>query len=47
MIVDVDAEVVANTRLSADYNVIALAAPAIAAEVKPGQFVMVRLASGS
>lgn len=47
MIVDVDAEVVANTRLSADYNVIALAAPAIAATVKPGQFVMVRLASGS
>lgn len=47
MVVDVDAEVLANTRLSADYNVIALAAPAIAAIVKPGQFVMVRLASGS
>ncbi|MBI4476804.1 MAG: dihydroorotate dehydrogenase electron transfer subunit [Acidobacteria bacterium] len=47
MVVDVDAEVVANTRLSADYNVIALAAPAIASDVKPGQFVMVRVGTGS
>lgn len=47
MIVDVDAEVLSNTRLSPDYNVIALAAPAIAAAAQPGQFVMLRLATGS
>jgi dihydroorotate dehydrogenase electron transfer subunit len=39
---DVDAEVVANTRLSPDYNVIALAAPTIARVALPGQFVMVK-----
>jgi hypothetical protein len=33
--VDVDAEVLANTRLSDDYNVVALAAPAIAAAAGP------------
>ena len=36
----------ANTRLSPDYNVIALAAPDIAAAVKPGQFVMVKSGRG-
>jgi dihydroorotate dehydrogenase electron transfer subunit len=46
MVIDVDAEVMANTRLSSDYNVIALAAPAIAAAMAPGQFVMVRPARG-
>lgn len=46
MPVDVAAEVVANTRLSADYNVIALAAPEIARAAEPGQFVMVKAASG-
>ena len=42
MPVDVAAEVIANTPLSADYNVLALAAPAIAAAAAPGQFVMVK-----
>ena len=42
MPVDIEARVIANTRLSPDYNVIALAAPAIAASVAPGQFVMVK-----
>jgi len=42
MPVDVAAEVVANTPLSRDYNVLALAAPAIAAAAEPGQFVMVK-----
>jgi dihydroorotate dehydrogenase electron transfer subunit len=40
---DVAADVTANRRLSADYNVLALAAPAIAAAAAPGQFVMVKL----
>ena len=44
---DVAASVMANTRLSADYNVLALAAPTIAAAAAPGQFVMVKAASGS
>jgi len=42
MPVDVEARVIFNTRLSPDYNVIALAAPTIAATVAPGQFVMVK-----
>jgi dihydroorotate dehydrogenase electron transfer subunit len=46
MPVDVAAEVVANTPLSADYNVLALSAPAIAAAASPGQFVMVKAGSG-
>jgi NAD(P)H-flavin reductase len=45
--VDVHAEVLANTRLSADYNVLVLAAPAIAATTQPGQFVMIRTADGT
>jgi len=47
MPVDVEARVLANTRLSSDYNVIALAAPDIAAASAPGQFVMVKLGRGS
>jgi dihydroorotate dehydrogenase electron transfer subunit len=43
MPVDVEARVLANTRLSPDYNVIALAAPDIASASAPGQFVMVKL----
>jgi NAD(P)H-flavin reductase len=41
MLFDVAAEVTANTRLSPDYNVIALEAPDIARAATPGQFVMV------
>jgi dihydroorotate dehydrogenase electron transfer subunit len=47
MLVDVEARVIRNTRLSSDYNVIALAAPEIAASVAPGQFVMVRVGRGN
>jgi dihydroorotate dehydrogenase electron transfer subunit len=39
---DVSASVLSNTHLSSDYNVIALAAAAIAARALPGQFVMVK-----
>jgi dihydroorotate dehydrogenase electron transfer subunit len=39
---DVAAEVLSNTRLSSDYNVLALAAPDIAAHAAPGQFVMLK-----
>lgn len=46
MPVDVSAEVIANTTLSADYNVLALSAPAIAAAAAPGQFLMVKAATG-
>jgi dihydroorotate dehydrogenase electron transfer subunit len=42
MPVDIEARVIRNTRLSPDYNVIALAAPEIAATAAPGQFVMVK-----
>ena len=45
MPVDVAAEVVSNRVLSADYNVLSLSAPAIAAAARPGQFVMVKLTS--
>jgi dihydroorotate dehydrogenase electron transfer subunit len=45
MPVDVAADVVANTHLSADYNVVTLDAPAIAAAASPGQFVMVKVAT--
>jgi dihydroorotate dehydrogenase electron transfer subunit len=45
--VDTDAEVLSNTRLSPDYCVLALSAPAIAAAALPGQFVMVRTAQGT
>jgi len=43
MPVDVAAEVISNRALSADYNVLALSAPAIAASSQPGQFVMVKV----
>jgi dihydroorotate dehydrogenase electron transfer subunit len=46
MPVDVAAEVIANRALSADYNVVALAAPAIAAAAAPGQFVMLKPNAG-
>jgi dihydroorotate dehydrogenase electron transfer subunit len=46
MPIDVAADVIANRPLSADYNVLALAAPAIAAASAPGQFVMLK-AGGS
>lgn len=46
MLVDVEARVIGNTRLSSDYNVIALAAPEIAAATAPGQFVMVKSGHG-
>lgn len=46
MPVDAQAEVLANTILSPDYNVISLAAPDIAAAARPGQFVMVKTAPG-
>lgn len=39
---DIDAAVIANTRLSDDYSVLALAAPEIAGLARPGQFVMVK-----
>jgi len=42
MPVDIDATVIANRRLSADYNVLSLAAPEIAARARPGQFVMIK-----
>jgi dihydroorotate dehydrogenase electron transfer subunit len=44
MPVDIAAEVIANARLSDDYNVLSLAAPAIAAVAAPGQFVMIKAA---
>ena len=46
MLVDVDAAVIANTRLSEDYSVLALAAPEIAAAARPGQFVMLKPSRG-
>jgi dihydroorotate dehydrogenase electron transfer subunit len=46
MIFDVAAEVTANTRLSTDYNIVSLAAPAIGAAAAPGQFVMIKPGAG-
>ncbi|MEO7271703.1 MAG: dihydroorotate dehydrogenase electron transfer subunit, partial [Vicinamibacterales bacterium] len=43
---DVDAAVLANTRLSDDYCVVSLEAPEIAAVAQPGQFVMVKPSRG-
>ena len=40
--VDIDATVIANTRLSADYSVLRLAAPDVGTRTQPGQFVMVK-----
>ena len=47
MPVDVDAVIVSNTHLSHDYNVLTLAAPAVASQVQPGQFVMVKPGRGN
>jgi dihydroorotate dehydrogenase electron transfer subunit len=46
MPVDVQAQVISNTRLSPHFNVLAIGAPAIAAQAEPGQFVMVKTAPG-
>ena len=46
MPVDVEARVISNTRLSPQYNVIALEAPDIASATAPGQFVMVKPGRG-
>lgn len=43
---DLSADVLSNTPLSDDYNVVALAAPEIAAAAAPGQFVMIKTAAG-
>jgi dihydroorotate dehydrogenase electron transfer subunit len=45
-VVDVAARVLANRRLSDDYNVLALDAPEIAANAAPGQFVMLKAGRG-
>ncbi len=47
MPVDIDAVVLSNDRLSPDYNVVALTAPEIATQTRPGQFVMVKCALDS
>jgi len=47
MPIDVDALVVANTRLSSHYNVLVLDAAAIAADARPGQFVMLKPGHGT
>ena len=44
---DIDAAVIANTRLSDDYSVLSLDAPAIAGLARPGQFVMVKPSRGA
>jgi dihydroorotate dehydrogenase electron transfer subunit len=46
MPIDVAARVIANRPLSSDYNVLSLAAPAIAAVAAPGQFVMLKPGGG-
>jgi dihydroorotate dehydrogenase electron transfer subunit len=46
MPVDVLAEILSNTRLAPDYNVVTFRAPQIAEAAAPGQFVMVRCAHG-
>ena len=46
MPLDIDAAVLQNTRLSDDYSVLALDAPALAAAAQPGQFVMVKPSRG-
>ena len=47
MPIDVAARVIANRPLSSEYNILALAAPAIAAAAAPGQFVMLKPGSGT
>jgi dihydroorotate dehydrogenase electron transfer subunit len=46
MPVDIDAAVIANRRLSADYNVIEFDAANIARTARPGQFVMIKTSRG-
>ena len=46
MPVDVEARVLSNVRLSAEYNVVALEVPAVAVNAQPGQFVMIKAAPG-
>jgi len=46
MPVDIDAAVIANRRLSADYNILAFDAPEIAAAARPDQFVMIKTSGG-
>jgi dihydroorotate dehydrogenase electron transfer subunit len=46
MPVDVSAEILSNTWLAPDYNVVAFRAPEIAEQAKPGQFVMVKCSDG-
>jgi dihydroorotate dehydrogenase electron transfer subunit len=43
---DVSAAVISNLHLSSEYNVLALAAPEVAARTSPGQFVMVKAGDG-
>ena len=45
--VDILASVIANGRLSPDYNVLTLEAPERGARTEPGQFVMVKPGRGS
>jgi dihydroorotate dehydrogenase electron transfer subunit len=47
MLVDVDAAVIENRRLSEHYSVLVLDAPAIAAAAQPGQFVMLKTSHGT
>jgi dihydroorotate dehydrogenase electron transfer subunit len=47
MPIDTDASVISNTVLSADYSVLALAAPEIAEQAAPGQFVMLKMGGRS
>ena len=46
VVIDVAARVVTNRALSTDYNVLALAAPELAAAAAPGQFVMIKAGRG-
>jgi dihydroorotate dehydrogenase electron transfer subunit len=46
MPVDADAEVLSNTKLSAEYDVLAFLAPDLGAALRPGQFVMIRTGPG-
>ncbi|HJZ75528.1 MAG TPA: dihydroorotate dehydrogenase electron transfer subunit [Vicinamibacterales bacterium] len=46
MPIDVPARVIANRRLSDDYNVLTLEAPPIAESARPGQFVMLKPGAG-
>jgi dihydroorotate dehydrogenase electron transfer subunit len=47
MLLDIEARVIHNSRLTRDYNVISLAAPQIAELTQPGQFVMVKPGRGT